>query len=459
MENGKSVHLNFTKRGWVRIVSYLCAVLLVLGVGTAVNFNNAVRYRILLEDTYSQSITGLASNLTGISSTLSKGLYASTPVQVSSLSAQLWRDASAAKTALTSLPVGELHLDNTNRFLSQIGDYAMTLSKKSVSGGEISEQERKQFAALCEYGRKLSDQLFQMEQNIIQGQITMEQIKKDIENTNKENGAEPQSGETIGSFEGLEKSFTDYPELEYDGPFSDHILKREPQMLKGAAQIPYEEAQKLAAKAAQVEYASLKPGSDENSTMPSYTFNDDDVWVGVTKAGGFVVYVIKSRIPQATTLTTDQAIKTARTYLEGLNLKSLTHTYYQIKDNQCTINFAHTQGGVTIYPDLVKVTVAMDNGEILGFDARGYISNHYNRTITTPKLSLEQAKQVVDKKLKIESNHLVIIPTTGQFETYCYEFTVTSETGDKLLIYINADTGVEEQILILTEDENGRITR
>ncbi|WP_312643528.1 germination protein YpeB [Hydrogenoanaerobacterium sp.] len=459
MENRKSVQLNFTKRGLVRLISYLCAVVLVLGVGTAVGYNNAAHYRILLEDTYSQSLTGLASNLTGISATLNKGMYASTPVQVSSLSAQLWRDASAAKTALTSLPIGELHLDNTNRFLSQIGDYAMALSKKSVSGADISDKEREQFAALCEYGKGLSNQLYQMEQSIIEGKISMEKIKKDIQNTNENNGAEPVSGNTLTSFDDMEKSFSEYPELEYDGPFSDHILKREPQMLKGAAQIPYDEAQKLAAAAAGVDFSALKGGSEENSTMPSYTFYGDNVWVGVTKAGGFISYVMKSRLPETTSLTVDDAMRAAKTYLSGLNLRSLESTYYQVGGNQCTINFAYKQGDVTIYPDLIKVTVALDNGEILGFDARGYISNHYNRTLTTPKLTLEQAKQVVGKKLKIESSRLAIIPTMGQHETFCYEFTATAETGDKILIYVNANTGIEEQILLLTEDENGRVTR
>ena len=40
------------------------------------------------------------------------------------------------------------------------------------------------------------------------------------------------------------------------------------------------------------------------------------------------------------------------------------------------IPFVPVKGGVRIYPDLVKVSVALDNGEIVGFEAMGYLMAH-----------------------------------------------------------------------------------
>ncbi len=56
-------------------------------------------------------------------------------------------------------------------------------------------------------------------------------------------------------------------------------------------------------------------------------------------------------------------------------------TYYENIDNVLTVNFAYNDLDVCCYTDLIKVSVAMDDGEILGFDAKGFLVNHYDRDI------------------------------------------------------------------------------
>lgn len=451
MDDGKTIHFSVTRRALVGAVSCVCAVVVVLVSVAMVGYNRARDYRLLLESGYAQSLTGLASNLSGISAALNKGMYASTPVQISGLAAQLWRDSSAAKTSLAALPVGELHLDNTNRFLTQIGDYAMALCRKAVGGTQVSGDERAQFAAMCEYGRALSQQLYSMEQSIIGGQISMESIRKEIET--RKDGAEP--GAAVGAFEAMESSFADYEVLEYDGPFSDHILTRQSKMLQNAKAVTGDEAKRTAAKAAEVEYQALEDGAMEHSTMPAYTFSGENCWVNVTQQGGFVSYLIKSRMPGQATMSSESAVQAASDYLARMGLRQLVPTYYQAGDGVCTVNFAHTQGGALVYPDLIKVEVAMDNGEVLAYDARGYLANHCARTLETPKLTPEQAKAVVGDKLTVHSSRLAVIPTPGQYEAYCYELSGVAQSGEQVLVYVNTQTGAEEQILLLTQDDSG----
>ena len=38
-------------------------------------------------------------------------------------------------------------------------------------------------------------------------------------------------------------------------------------------------------------------------------------------------------------------------------------------------------------------------------------------------------------------------------ETLCWEFSCEGEDDDQVLVYINAENGMEEEILILLEDE------
>ena len=124
-------------------------------------------------------------------------------------------------------------------------------------------------------------------------------------------------------------------------------------------------------------------------------------------------------------------------YLERMGLQNLRATYYETIDGVCTINYAAMNGD----------------------DARGYINNHYDRAITPPALTAEQAQASVNPDLAVLSNRLALIPTSGKGEVLTYEFLTTAPDGEKLLIYVNAQNGAEEQILLLLETPYGTLTK
>ena len=65
----------------------------------------------------------------------------------------------------------------------------------------------------------------------------------------------------------------------------------------------------------------------------------------------------------------------------------------------------------------------------------------------------------MSSSLNIQKVKQVIIPTSGLNEVYCYEFLTTGPEDEHILVYINAETGREEQLLILMESENGVLTK
>jgi germination protein YpeB len=110
-----------------------------------------------------------------------------------------------------------------------------------------------------------------------------------------------------------------------------------------------------------------------------------------------------------------------------------------------------------IYPDLIKVKVALDNGQILGFESKGYLNFHTKRDIPKPKLTQKEARAIVNKKLKVISSGLAIIPTEFKTEIFTYEF--KGKLGDNdFLVYINAQTGKEENIFLIVNTPNGILT-
>ena len=112
------------------------------------------------------------------------------------------------------------------------------------------------------------------------------------------------------------------------------------------------------------------------------------------------------------------------------------------------------QDNVIMYPDLIKVKIALDNGEVLGIETTGYLNNHTTRDISNIKITEEEAKKDLNKNLEIISSGMAVIPTEWKSEILCYEFKGKVEDKE-FLVYINAENGREEDILIITNTPNG----
>jgi len=127
-------------------------------------------------------------------------------------------------------------------------------------------------------------------------------------------------------------------------------------------------------------------------------------------------------------------------------------------DNILLVNFASTDGDYICYPDLVKAEIALDTGEIVGFEAAGYIINHSQRSLPQCAITYERAREMVSPALSVISENLCIIPTSGKSEVCCYELKCENERGDHYLVYVNTQTGEQEKIIRLIESESGTLT-
>ena len=122
-----------------------------------------------------------------------------------------------------------------------------------------------------------------------------------------------------------------------------------------------------------------------------------------------------------------------------------------------TINYAYVQDNAVIYPDLIKLKIALDNGEVLGMETTGYLNSHFERDLPNIKVSKEEAKENLNKNLKIMSEGLAVIPTEFKTEIFCWEFKGNVE-GKDFLVYINVETGKEEDVLVIRDTPNGTLT-
>lgn len=415
--------------------AFVAVVTLALGGAAVYNYQQTQQYRLDLQYGYARSLNDLRDCVDNIDTTLTKAQYANTATEQNGLAAKLMRESSMAKAAVSVLPLSGNSLDNVTKYITQVGDFSMSISRKIAEGYKISDGEVKSMQSLQKYSAKLHDDLENLQPNF-------------------------ESTDFSDSFKQTSQDFTDFPSLIYDGPFSDHINQRKPKLLEGVKPVLQGNAQTAAADFLGVDQNTLTHAQDSAGNLPAYNFtaNSGSLSVSVTKAGGIVAYMADTRSISARTLDYEGAAKKAEAFLSSRGYKNMKESYYAINDGLCLINFAYTQNGVICYPDLVKVGVALDNGSIVRFEAVGYIMNHTQRKLTT-KLTEAQAQKSVSPNLKVKQARPALIPTAGLNEVMCYEFTCTGKSNDNVLVYVNANNGFEENILILTSGDGGTLAK
>ena len=443
-----------SRRGLVRLVSFALALILILSVFCISNARRAAAAQLQLEYQYLQSIDDLTGYLENIDNTLLKFQYAGTASTLIPLAAKLWRETGFAKDCLSGLPVGTLRLENTYKFLSQTGDYAVSLAEQLSGGEAIRARDRENLKTLRDYAHRFLEEMLAVQDGVRSGALSFERVRQD---TAQAGGGE-QAPAFADGFQEFEEGFTAYPTLIYDGPFSDNLLEKEPEMLRGAPAVSRKDAAAVAAEAAGLSPDALDDEPEEAGKMPSYCFSAGTLSLAVTKQGGRLSYLIDSRTIGEARRSEEECREAAQRFLDAAGFSPLQQTYYEIDQGLMTLNYAAVQDSVVCYPDLIKVGVAMDTGEVVRFDARGYLTNHREREGLTPAVTEAAVLEAVSPLLSVQRTSLCVIPGRGTGETFCYEAECVDEDGVHVLVYLNAKTGKEEQILILYLDENGALT-
>lgn len=449
----------FRRRTLVRAASFLLAAFVVVG-GLALQARaRAEAYRLYLENGYRHAFAELSANLNELDVALQKGIYATSPSMLGVLCTQIYGKAMSAQMALGELPYSNIELEQTAAFLAKAGDYAAALSRSAAVTGVCSDEQREALRGLSAGASDLSARVAGLQSDLMGGAVTLE----DLEAAEARLSAAEGSGHTLAdsSYQTVESDFPELPSLIYDGPFSEHIAGRTPAMLEGREDVTQDEARLAAAR-----FLDLKPElftlvSAGSGRLPTYSFSamvdGGELYVEVTRRGGLVVELLHSRPVESAALSREEAVAAAAAFLTSRGYPNMTESYFIDQGNVLTINFAAQQGEVLCYPDLVKVSVALDNGRVVGFESEGYLMNHTLRDLPRSPVSLGKAQAALSPELDILSHRLALIPTGGEYEVLTHEFKCQSADGRHVLVYINAQTGQEEKILILLEDESGTL--
>ena len=423
-------------------------------------YARAEDYRRQLDNGYRQAFTELTTAAGELDAALEKVTYATTPSLFASLCAQAYAKALAAQSALGELPYGNVELEQTAAFFAKAGDYAMAMARGTNGEGVCTDENRETLRGLAAAAGELSATLQALQLQLDGGALHPE----DVAAVEARLAAAAEDGGQItggSAFQTVEADFPEVPSLIYDGPFSEHLSSRTPQMLEGLPQVTEEEARRAAAAFAGLRAEVFTRTSDGAGNLPAWGFSaladGGELYVEITKQGGQVLQMLSSRPVGEAALSRKEGVEQAAAFLEEHGYRDMAPSYFLEGDGILTVHFAPVLDGVYCYPDLVKVGVALDNGDVVSFEAHGYLMNHGAREPAAPAVSADEAAERVDSSLTVLSRQLALIPTGGEYEVLCHEFKCQNADGGHVLVYVNAATGQQERILLLLEDENGTL--
>ena len=442
-----------TRKRFITIIAIL-AILFALTLYYAVSLKE--KYSNLQNNTYTEAFSNLVNYVNNVENYLAKAMISKSPEHGAETLTQIWRDSNLAIVYLSRIPLEDDELSQTAKFLNQISDYSFSLSKKSISGEELSDDDFDNLDSLYKYCLDLEQSLNMLSEEIYNGNITWKEVSTDLSTRFA------QSVDSITVFSSIDDNLNEYEGLIYDGAYSDHINKKEKLGLTGNDISEEEAKEKVKEFFNEAELNKIELNAYlEKADIPSYDFsieqNGKKYSVMISKKGGHIVETSLDRDVNEEKILQEEANEIGKSYLSSKGFPNMKETYFIKQGNIVTINYAYNDNGIIVYPDLIKVRVALDNGEIMGIETKGYLNSHTERAYVRPIISIDEAKSRLNSRLEILSENMAIIPTEWKTEINCYEFKGKVEDKE-FLVYINVETGKEEDILVILDTPGGTLT-
>lgn len=418
--------------------------------------NNFKRQKNLVQDEYNKSMYLAVSYINNVEVDLAKLLVTSTPKMSAVTLADIWKQANLAKECLEQIPVGQNSMANASKYLTQVSDFSYTLMKQNISDIKLTEEEYEKLKHIYEDSSKLSSKMSDIYDDLNAGRIKWDELEK-IGNEKLPDNDISNSISEVG------KTFQNYEGLIYDGAFSDHLLSSEPKFLS-QKEISEDDAKKYIEEVIlndeKIEKIEFK--GESNGKIELYNFDvtldsKQKRTISITKNDCKLYLMIGDKKVKEQNISVDEAKKGGMEFLNKLGIDNMIETYYQKTENMIVINYAATQDGVILYPDLIKVKISLDDGKVYGVEAAGYIFNHTTRNNLKTSISQEKAKSILNSSLEIISSDMALIPTESNSEILTYEFKGKIDNRE-FLIYINADNAREEKVLLVIDNKNGVLT-
>ncbi len=435
------------------IYAFLLAIIVIIfGLFLYNSYTKSNNYKTSVSNVYKKNFSSAVEGFDEINTDLAKVNASNNKHFINKELIKLYASTQAVVENINSIPISHTVINNVSEFLNKTGGYYYSLI---LNDRNLNKKEKKNIKDIYASSNVLLANLRDLEDYIENSKDGYDWI-----NSRGDFYVNTNTTRIDNTFKTSKEQIKEYPTLIYDGPFSDSMRERKNNTYK--KNITKEEAKKLLNKMLD-KNISLKFESESNSNIPSYKFkyysNEYTYTADISKKGGKLISISSNYVADENDkISIRKAIKIGKDFLnDNLGIKNMQSTYYETFDNIVTINYAYKQNNVTCYTDLIKIKVSLADGKITGLEGSNYYLAHKKRNNLKPSITKKQARNKVNMDLKITKERLALIPTETNKEKLCYEF--KGKMGkDIFLVYINARTGEEEDILKVIQADKSVLT-
>lgn len=436
------------------ILWVVCAVLLITAVAFAIAFfvsdNDKKEYKKQLEFVYEKSFYELIDNVNNIEMNLSKLSSANSQGYQADLVDKLVEQSNLAQDNLATLPLNDQAITKTISFINSTNGYCTSLATQLGKGKALSDDQKYSIEALYDSARNVKQEVNRFATLLTDDYSIVDNMKL-VQNTLDSNFSK--------QFSSLEEPSVEYPQLIYDGPFSDSVLNKE---IKGLSdkEVTRIEAQEKVKKDV-FKYESISYGGMTDGKFKTYNFNLDYAdgskgFVQVTKNDGFILSYNRMHELKQIKMSQEECVDIAIKFVESLGIENMQSVWYANAQGYLYVNLAYTIDDVVVYPDLIKVKVAMDSGEVVGLEAMTYLYNHVERSIAKPVVTKTDAERAIAPELDSQKTTLCIIPNEYVGESLAWEMQATNN-GMQFYAYVDAESGQLIKIMRVVETDDGSL--
>ena len=387
-----------------------------------------------LENAYKADLQEAVSGMRMVEADLSKLMITGNEASISQLLSTIALESSACQQALSSLPIVATGVQNTLKFTNQLSSYCVTALHLLTGSNTLPENFDEQITAFFHTCQDVNVQLSIVEDEVLTGMISLITVIKE-------------EAECEVMFGSIAVDIVEYPSVIFDGPFSDGQAQNTPQQLREEV-TPEQAAEYLDSLGFTADFTGQMEG-----TVPVYSFSSENLEIQISKQGGLLLMALNSRTVGEMVLSEEEARSAAEAFVQKLNYGECDLVWQENYSNCIVFNFTSVQSGIVMYPDIFKVKVAMDTGEIVAFEGKSYIMNNFPRQIPEVNITSSQAQLRLKENFNVETSRLCMIAINNQ-EELCWEY-YGEYDGLSYAVYISAVDGKEKTSFRIISTDTG----
>lgn len=415
----------------ILVITYAAAAIIALGLYSFAVQGQLERHSYIARYSSAQAFEQTVAATEALSAAMQKGAYATDGAMCSLICSEVYADALAAETAMSSLPFSTQELEQLSAFLNLAGDYAHCLCYEAAAEG-FTEKQVKELSSMGRKAEELSKALREMQGSVNRGDLIMDSRVTEIANVGV-----PDGGKLSGELLNYEAQFDGGSAPDYDGKYAQSESAR------SEVRLTEEDMLRQAAEFAGVSKEELKKEYDYEGSDGRHCYSAGDMMICVSSAG--VESMASSRLVSESSISEKEAQSAAESFLRSHGYENVTLINARGEGAVLRMEFAGLEGDALCLDNTLTVAVAMDDGSIYAFNAADYCADKTGAEFTVTQ---EQAEEKLPQGVKAQQTRKVILKSESGSALPCYEFSCTDKNRREVTIYVDAQTGIQRRISI-----------